>query len=125
MQYWTLALPAAVVFLVSLPAHELAHAVVARRNGVQVDGITLWMPGGAARLHSEAATPAAEPRIAAVGPLTSLLAGGAGASRSNPVPRAAHPGYRRTRGIPRPIQEMISRWISLLPPPKVKMTAER
>ncbi|MDH6492638.1 hypothetical protein M2157_008637 [Streptomyces sp. SAI-127] len=33
--------------------------------------------------------------------------------------------YRRTRGIPRPIHEMISRWISLLPPPKVKITAER
>ncbi|WP_459736175.1 hypothetical protein [Streptomyces sp. E-15] len=33
--------------------------------------------------------------------------------------------YRRTRGIFRPSQEMISRWISLLPPPKVKMTAER
>lgn len=32
---------------------------------------------------------------------------------------------RRTRGIPRPIHEMISRWISLLPPPKVKMTADR
>ncbi len=32
---------------------------------------------------------------------------------------------RRTLGIPRPIQEMISRWISLLPPPKVKITAER
>ncbi|MDQ1013976.1 hypothetical protein QFZ43_000525 [Streptomyces afghaniensis] len=32
---------------------------------------------------------------------------------------------RRTRGIPSPIHEMISRWISLLPPPKVKMTAER
>ncbi|QJS14745.1 site-2 protease family protein [Streptomyces argyrophyllae] len=77
VQYWTLALLAAVVFLVSLLAHELAHAVVARRNGVQVDGITLWMLGGAARLHSEAATPAAELRIAAVGPLTSLLAGGA------------------------------------------------
>ncbi|MFF8908306.1 universal stress protein [Streptomyces olivaceoviridis] len=45
--------------------------------------------------------------------------------RPIPVPRAACPGYRRTRGIPRPIQEMISRWISLLPPPKVKMTAER
>ncbi|MGW0512861.1 site-2 protease family protein [Streptomyces olivaceoviridis] len=77
VQYWALALLAAVVFLVSLLAHELAHAVVARRNGVQVDGITLWMLGGAARLHSEAATPAAELRIAAVGPLTSLLAGGA------------------------------------------------
>ncbi|TLQ47614.1 hypothetical protein [Streptomyces marianii] len=34
-------------------------------------------------------------------------------------------GQRLTRGIPSPIQEMISRWISLLPPPKVKITAER
>ncbi|WP_031174120.1 site-2 protease family protein [Streptomyces durhamensis] len=76
LQYWVLALLAAVVFLASLLAHELAHAVVARRNGVQVDGITLWMLGGAARLHSEAPTPGAELRIAAVGPLTSLLAGG-------------------------------------------------
>ncbi|MGW2033887.1 site-2 protease family protein [Streptomyces sp. NPDC001761] len=76
VQYWGLAALTAVVFLVSLLAHELAHAVVARRNGVQVDGITLWMLGGAARLHSEATTPAAELRIAAVGPLTSLLAGG-------------------------------------------------
>ncbi|KOV53617.1 peptidase M50 [Streptomyces sp. AS58] len=76
VQYWALALLAAVVFLASLLAHELAHSVVARRNDVQVDGITLWMLGGAARLHSEAATPAVELRIAAVGPLTSLLAGG-------------------------------------------------
>lgn len=74
--YWALALLTAVVFLCSLLAHELAHAVVARRNGVQVDGITLWMLGGAARLHGEAPTPAAELRIAGVGPLTSLLAGG-------------------------------------------------
>lgn len=32
---------------------------------------------------------------------------------------------RRTRGIPSPIHAMISRWISLLPPPKVKITADR
>ncbi|GAA0299099.1 hypothetical protein GCM10009540_17900 [Streptomyces turgidiscabies] len=32
---------------------------------------------------------------------------------------------RRTLGIPSPIHEMISRWISLLPPPKVKITADR
>ncbi|MFF0041561.1 site-2 protease family protein [Streptomyces mirabilis] len=74
--YWALAVLTAVVFLGSLLTHELAHAVVARRNGVQVDGITLWMLGGAARLHDEAPTPAAELRIAGVGPLTSLLAGG-------------------------------------------------
>jgi Zn-dependent protease/predicted transcriptional regulator len=75
-EYWGLALLAAVVFLASLLAHELAHAIVARRNGVEVDGITLWMLGGVARLHSEARTPAAELRIAAVGPLTSAAAGG-------------------------------------------------
>ncbi|MFD1659260.1 site-2 protease family protein [Streptomyces caeni] len=74
--YWALALLTAVVFLASLLAHELAHAVVARRNGVEVDGITLWMLGGAARLHTEAPTPGAELRIAAVGPLTSAVAGG-------------------------------------------------
>lgn len=74
--YWALALLAAVVFLASLLAHELAHAIVARRNGVEVDGITLWMLGGVARLHSEARSPGAEVRIAGVGPLTSAVAGG-------------------------------------------------
>ncbi|MDF3299116.1 site-2 protease family protein [Streptomyces tropicalis] len=76
LAYWALALLTAVVFMASLLAHELAHAVVARRNGVQVEGITLWMLGGAARLRSEAPTPAAELRIAGVGPLTSAVAGG-------------------------------------------------
>ncbi|GHA11819.1 site-2 protease family protein [Streptomyces echinoruber] len=73
--YGGLALLAAVVFLASLLAHELAHAVVARRNGVEVDGITLWMLGGVARLRSEAPTPGAELRIAAAGPLTSVAVG--------------------------------------------------
>lgn len=75
--YDVLALLTAVVFLASLLAHELAHAIVARRNGVQVDGITLWMLGGVARLRSEAPTPAAELRIAGVGPLTSAVLGAA------------------------------------------------
>jgi len=74
--YWASGVLTAVVFLASLLAHELAHAVVARRNGVQVDGITLWMLGGAARLRTEAPTPGVELRIAAVGPLTSAVAGG-------------------------------------------------
>ncbi|MFJ8200807.1 site-2 protease family protein [Streptomyces sp. NPDC096152] len=76
LAYWALAVLTSVVFMASLLAHELAHAVVARRNGVQVDGITLWMLGGAARLRTEAPTPGAELRIAGVGPLTSVVAGG-------------------------------------------------
>lgn len=45
---------AAVLFFLSLLAHELAHAVVARRNGIRVDGITLWLFGGVAKLLDEA-----------------------------------------------------------------------
>jgi Zn-dependent protease len=73
--YLVAGIVAAVLFFGSLLAHELAHAVVARRNGVEVDGITLWLFGGVARLRAEAATPGADFRIAVVGPLTSLVVG--------------------------------------------------
>lgn len=66
----------AAVFLLSLLAHEISHAVVARRSGVPVKGITLWMLGGVAEMEREADTPGAELRIAGVGPLVSLLLGG-------------------------------------------------
>nr|WP_240968861.1 site-2 protease family protein [Streptomyces sp. HNM0575] len=74
--YWIAGFIAAVVFFGSLLAHELAHAVLARRNGIEVDDIVLWLLGGAARLKSEASNPAAELRIAGVGPLVSLALGG-------------------------------------------------
>jgi len=66
---------AAVVFVASLLAHEIAHALVAWRNGVSVEGITLWLFGGVARLSGEAPSPGAEVRIAGVGPLVSLVLG--------------------------------------------------
>src|SRR3712207_571334 len=73
--YAIAAVLAAVAFLASLLAHELAHALVARRNGVEVEGITLWLLGGVARLKGAARSPGAEFRIAGVGPLTSLVLG--------------------------------------------------
>lgn len=66
---------AAVLFFLSLLAHELAHAVVATRNGIGVEGITLWLFGGVARLRDEAADPGTDLRVAGVGPLVSLLLG--------------------------------------------------
>ena len=66
---WLLALIATVLFYVSLLAHELAHAIVARRRGVAVEGITLWLFGGVAQLHGEVATPGDEVRITGIGPL--------------------------------------------------------
>lgn len=71
--YWAVGLVSAGVFVLSLLAHELSHAIVARRKGVQVRRITLWMLGGATELDGEAGTPKAELVIAGVGPLTSLL----------------------------------------------------
>lgn len=64
---------AAVVFFLSLLAHELAHAVVATRNGIRVEGITLWLFGGVAKLLDEARDPGTDLRVAGVGPLVSLL----------------------------------------------------
>jgi Zn-dependent protease/predicted transcriptional regulator len=73
--YVAAALVAAVLFLASLLAHELAHAIVARRNGVEVHSIVLWLLGGVAQLEGEPRTPGADFRIAVVGPLTSLALG--------------------------------------------------
>jgi Zn-dependent protease/CBS domain-containing protein len=73
--YVVVAVAIALLFVASLLAHEVSHAVVARRNGIEVDGITLWLLGGVARLRSEPRTPGADLRVAVVGPLVSLGCG--------------------------------------------------
>jgi Zn-dependent protease/predicted transcriptional regulator len=75
-EYVAAAIVTAVLYMASLLAHELAHSLVARRNGVQVEGITLWLLGGVSRLSGEIPSPGAEVRVAGVGPLTSLVLGG-------------------------------------------------
>jgi Zn-dependent protease/predicted transcriptional regulator len=72
-EYVIAGVAAAVVFFGGLLAHEAAHAIVAQRNGLPVDGITLWLFGGVSRLQGEAADPGAELRIAGVGPLVSFI----------------------------------------------------
>jgi Zn-dependent protease/CBS domain-containing protein len=72
---WITGLLAAVLFFASVLAHELAHAVVGRRYGVPIDGITLFIFGGMARMTEEPKTPKAELAMAIVGPITSLVIG--------------------------------------------------
>lgn len=63
------------LFFASILGHELGHAAAARRHGVEVDGITLWVLGGIAKLRRQAPTPKAEFDIAFAGPAASLALG--------------------------------------------------
>ncbi len=70
--YWLAGAAGAIVFYACLLAHELSHALVARRKGLKVAGITLWLFGGVSQLEGDPKSAGAEALIAGVGPLTSF-----------------------------------------------------
>ena len=74
--YWVVGVSTALLFYASLLAHETAHALLAKRNGIGVRRITLWLFGGVSELEGEALTPGADFRIAVVGPVTSFVLSG-------------------------------------------------
>jgi len=74
--YWLAGIAASLVFFACLLAHELSHSMVARRSGVEVEGIVLWLFGGVSRLKGEAHDAGQELRIAVAGPLMSLALAG-------------------------------------------------
>ena len=73
--YVGMAIAAALLFFVSLLMHEYGHALVARREGMEIDGITLWLFGGVARFKGMFPSAGAEFRIAIAGPIVSLALG--------------------------------------------------
>ncbi|WP_020658859.1 site-2 protease family protein [Amycolatopsis benzoatilytica] len=73
---WAAGIVSAAVFLASLLAHEMCHALVARRYGLRAERITLWLLGGATELPDEPPTPRAQLLVAVAGPAASLLVGG-------------------------------------------------
>ena len=70
--YLAMAIVAAVLFFASLLLHELGHAWQARREGMEIDGITLWLFGGVSQFKTRFTSAGAEFRIAVTGPLVSL-----------------------------------------------------
>jgi Zn-dependent protease/CBS domain-containing protein len=69
---WGASLLTALLFFASVVAHELAHSLVAKRFGIEVRSITLFIFGGVSEIESEAKRPSEEFWIAIVGPLTSV-----------------------------------------------------
>jgi Zn-dependent protease/CBS domain-containing protein len=74
-EYVALAIAAALLFFASLLLHELGHALQARREGVEIEGINLWLFGGVAQFRGGFPSAGAEFRIAIAGPLVSLALG--------------------------------------------------
>jgi Zn-dependent protease/predicted transcriptional regulator len=73
--YLVMGVVAAILFFASILLHELGHALQAQREGMEIDGITLWLFGGVARFKGMFPSAGAELRIAIAGPAVSLALG--------------------------------------------------
>jgi len=71
-----LAIAVGILFFASVLAHEMAHALTARRRGIEVEGITLFLFGGATHARVDSRGPREELVVSIVGPFTSLTLGG-------------------------------------------------
>lgn len=71
--YWARAIVAAAMLFGSVILHELGHSLMARRHGVAIAGITLFVFGGVSEMKEEPRTPGQELQIAIVGPAISVL----------------------------------------------------
>jgi len=71
-EYWLMGVVTAVMLFVSVLIHELGHSVVAKRFGLSVPRITLFVFGGVSQIAAEPPSAAAEFWIAIIGPLTSF-----------------------------------------------------
>jgi Zn-dependent protease len=74
---WLVGTAVAAAFLLSALAHELGHAIAARRAGLPGGPVIVYFFGGAASSRLETARPRDEIVIALAGPLVSLAAGAA------------------------------------------------
>ncbi|MDD2316095.1 MAG: site-2 protease family protein [Desulfobacterales bacterium] len=71
--YWTMGILGAIGLFLSIIFHEMSHSLVARKFGIAIKGITLFIFGGVAEMKQEPPSPKAEFFMAAAGPLSSLL----------------------------------------------------
>jgi len=73
---WIVGIIAALLLIASLIAHELGHALLARRHGIAVAGIRLWLFGGIAQMSGDWVSGKTEMLVAAIGPAITLVLSG-------------------------------------------------
>ncbi|HSG28317.1 MAG TPA: site-2 protease family protein [Candidatus Krumholzibacterium sp.] len=70
---WSLAFVTAILLFLSILFHELSHSLVAMANGLPIKRITLFMFGGVAQMSREVESASTELKMAAAGPLFTLV----------------------------------------------------
>ncbi|MBD3331443.1 CBS domain-containing protein, partial [candidate division GN15 bacterium] len=73
--YWWMGLGGMVGLFLSIVLHELAHSLVARRYGIPMHGITLFIFGGVAEMNDQPQNAKSELAMALAGPLMSVVIG--------------------------------------------------
>ena len=113
---YVVAVVSAFTFFASILLHELGHALAARREGIGVEGIDLFLFGGVMKMSRETDSPGAEFRVAAAGPLVTLLImvlarrrGGRRRGRGRLLGRGAALGQRAAPRRPRSCSRCSSR----------------
>lgn len=73
---WVVGLLCTLVFFACLLLHEIAHSYVAKRNGIPIGRITLFIFGGVAEMTRDVDSPGLEFRMAIAGPLVTFILAG-------------------------------------------------
>jgi len=71
--YWAMGIVGAIGLFISIIVHEFSHSLVARKSGVPMKGITLFIFGGVAEMGSEPSSAKDEFNIAIAGPISSVV----------------------------------------------------
>ncbi|RJX25988.1 MAG: CBS domain-containing protein [Dethiobacter sp.] len=71
--YWSMGITTTIFIFASVIIHELAHSLMAIKNGIPIKKITLFIFGGVAQMEKEPEQPGVELKIALVGPAASLV----------------------------------------------------
>jgi Zn-dependent protease len=76
LTYWAIGIASAIMLFASVLVHELSHSYIAKKNGLPIGRITLFVFGGVSEMTEEPRDAGLEVRMAAAGPLMSFLIAG-------------------------------------------------